>query len=99
MTSSYRKTVEKLAEQMSEQDLAPCPRCREPTRRATLGNYGARCQRCYDAFCAEGMRGGAKGIVDGAADTALQVAMRKALEKHQRRVNAPAEPLPPGVRP
>lgn len=33
--------------------FAPCTRCNTPTQRSTLAHYGARCLRCYIAFCRE----------------------------------------------
>ncbi len=31
----------------------PCSKCRRPTQRATLANYGAQCFACYEAYCQE----------------------------------------------
>jgi hypothetical protein len=36
-------------------DNLPCMVCRSPTPRETLSTYGARCVRCYRAYCAEPM--------------------------------------------
>lgn len=33
--------------------LLPCHRCQTLTQRATLAQYGARCYRCYEAYCQE----------------------------------------------
>jgi hypothetical protein len=33
--------------------LLPCLWCKTPTQRATLAHYGARCWRCYEAYCGE----------------------------------------------
>lgn len=49
MTSSYRKTVEKLAEQNAS--LLPCRRCEQPTQRSILAQRGAMCLACYHRYC------------------------------------------------
>lgn len=59
MSSSYRKTVEKLAEQGDVMNNMPCHWCSTPTARSTLAQYGARCFSCYEAYCRE-RHGGAK---------------------------------------
>lgn len=52
MSSSFRRTVEKLAEQAGEGDRRPCNRCETPTAIATLTQYGGRCFGCFEDFCA-----------------------------------------------
>lgn len=32
-------------------DRLPCMWCKEPTARATLSQYGARCFSCFEAYC------------------------------------------------
>jgi len=53
--SKYRKVRKETAEKMGKGDggdgVLPCTTCKEPTPWATLSNLGARCQRCYEAFC------------------------------------------------
>lgn len=49
MSSSYRKTVEKLNEQAG--DGLPCAWCQTLTQRSVLSHLGARCQSCFDAYC------------------------------------------------
>ena len=47
----------RVAEKMgggSTGDKLPCRVCDEPTERATLTDLGARCFRCYAAFCRDG---------------------------------------------
>ena len=36
--------------QVDSAPMMPCRWCQAPTQRATLGHYGARCFRCYEAF-------------------------------------------------
>ncbi len=78
MSSSFRKTVEAIAEQMPSR--APCTVCRDSTLLATLSNYGARCLKCYDDFCSKGMRGMSQGFVDGRRDNMKQAEMRRAMK-------------------
>lgn len=54
MKTSFRKTVEKFADQGDDVGgRLPCLFCQTPTQRATLSQYGARCFRCYEAYCQE----------------------------------------------
>lgn len=66
----------------------PCGWCRKETRHATLVNYGGRCFRCFEDYCAQGVRGGAPGYADGKRDTPQQAEMR------QRLRNGPRRPAP-----
>lgn len=52
MSSSYRKTVDKLNEQSGGDNL-PCMGCQTQTQRSVLSHLGARCQSCYEAYCRE----------------------------------------------
>ena len=58
MTSSYAKVRKELAAQTvgdmpadPSLEPMPCPRCSGMTTRGALSNYGARCFRCYEAYC------------------------------------------------
>ena len=44
-----RRTAEAMGEEPAE-DCMPCGWCNEPTPRAALSAYGARCYRCYEAY-------------------------------------------------
>lgn len=46
-----RKTAEKLGEGL----MAQCLRCHAPTPHDQLSHFGARCLRCYTAYCAQPM--------------------------------------------
>lgn len=91
MTSSYRKTVEKFAENADPAKL-PCIRCKVATPLGTLADYGARCLECYRAFCET-------------ADPPAQAPTLFAREAHEytRRLMANRiashAALPPGVKP
>lgn len=78
MMSSFRKVAEKLTEQSGVLDRAPCRWCGDPTARATLVNYGARCFRCYEDFCAEAFAPRAPRN-----DTPQQREMRKGLRGYK----------------
>lgn len=50
---SYKDVRKELAETMGPTDgaPAPCGFCREMTPHETLRNFGARCGRCFSAYC------------------------------------------------
>jgi hypothetical protein len=47
----YREIKDATTEASS--NYMPCLFCREPTLRETLSLYGARCFKCYEAYCRE----------------------------------------------
>lgn len=52
---SYRTKVQDRGEEAPDKDPANdpmnCPLCNGLTKRGTLSTYGARCFRCYEAYC------------------------------------------------
>lgn len=83
MTSSFRKTVEKLADSGETAPRMACKWCQEPTLVPTLNQYGARCFSCYEAYCRQGLKGGVDGFMQGAPDTEQQAVMRKGLRENR----------------
>jgi hypothetical protein len=82
MSSSFRKTVEKLNESSDvTAPRMPCRWCNEPTLVSALNAYGARCFRCYEEYCAKGISGMAQGFCHGRQDTLAQAEMRKRARK------------------
>jgi len=51
--SNFKQVREEIEQRLGNDQLLPCMICRKPTQPATLTNYGARCFRCYEAYCAE----------------------------------------------
>lgn len=49
MRNPFDETRKALEQQ--DTDLLPCRWCQKPTKRETLSNYGARCWKCYEAYC------------------------------------------------
>ena len=54
---SYRTRVQEKGEDVADardpaNDTMNCQLCNGLTKRGTLSAYGARCFRCFDAFCA-----------------------------------------------
>ena len=89
--SEYRKTIESLSASSPLVGRMPCLWCGEPTLIPTLNHLGARCQRCFDAYCAQGLRGGVDGFMQGAPDTPTQADMRKRVRGGHRVLDAARE--------
>lgn len=54
---TYKDTKgEEVQDRKPELDTMNCPQCRGLTTRGALSNYGARCFRCFDAYCCEPYR-------------------------------------------
>lgn len=66
-------------------DLSPvlCKVCNQRSKALTLSQFGNRCRSCYLEFCIEGVSGGPKGFVGGAADTDQQREMRRRLKSNR----------------
>lgn len=86
MSSSFRKTVEKIAQAAGEGDRRACSRCQTPTAIATLSQYGGRCNGCFEAYCAE-----AFGPKPHGYDTVHQAEMRARLKADRPTRATPAE--------
>jgi hypothetical protein len=60
----------------------PCHKCRRPTQRATLANYGAQCFACYEAYRLE-----PQTYVDVGDKRVDRLGWAKALERRHRQPN------------
>ena len=65
--SQFSDVVKEL--RPADSNRSPCRWCGALTLNTMLTQYGARCLSCFEAYCAEGMAGGAKGFVQGRPDT------------------------------
>jgi hypothetical protein len=98
MRALFDETRDAAPAQTVNSGMLPCLWCQQATKKETLVAYGARCFRCYEAYCAEGLKGGAGGFETGRPDTEQQAAMRRALRgalprSNFRGLGKPAAPL------
>ena len=87
---SYRSRDSQVADEVLESSGA-CAWCHRQTFKTTLGQYGARCQACYDAYCNDG-----KEPIDGltrADKAAILTRMRTLFTSPSRDLKAWAKAL------